>query len=72
MLANQKTMTQINNDLQLFLGKNTDRFIHWLETVIRSPQLLDQPSNQAEERKDETIYEGRVLCSWKYWEIKLM
>lgn len=29
MLANKKTANQINTDLQLFLGENTDRFTQW-------------------------------------------
>lgn len=29
MLANKKTMHQISNDLNLFLGDDTDQFTHW-------------------------------------------
>lgn len=30
MIANKKTIQQIANDLQLFLGDNTETFTHWL------------------------------------------
>ncbi len=42
MLANKKTMLQIKNDLQLFLGNNTDAFSDWLQRVASTPELLDE------------------------------
>ena len=53
MLANKKTLLQINNDLQLFLGKNTEQFTQWLQKVISSPELLDEPKEELEESKEE-------------------
>ena len=38
MLANKKTIHQINNDLQLFLGDNTNRFTEWLQRAMLSPE----------------------------------
>lgn len=42
MLANNKTITQVNQDLQLFLGDNTDTFTTWLQTVVDNPSLLQK------------------------------
>ena len=40
MLANKKTVHQINNDLQLFLGDNTNLFTSWLQNAISDPSTL--------------------------------
>ena len=51
MLANNKTVHQINNDLQLFLGENTDRFTAWLQRAINDPDsLLERETSDG--RKD--------------------
>lgn len=53
MLANNKTVHQINNDLQLFLGENTDRFTAWLQRAITDPAALmerDTETSQVERK----------------------
>lgn len=40
MLANKKTIHQVNNDLQLFLGEHTDVFTEWLQKVLSNQDLL--------------------------------
>ena len=55
MLANNKTVLQINNDLQLFLGDNTDRFTSWLQRAITDPSALM-------EKETETIPERKYEC----------
>ena len=49
MLANHKTIHQINNDLKLFLGGNTERFTTWLQGAVTSPHELDP------EQKEEGV-----------------
>ena len=64
MLANHKTIHQINNDLKLFLGGNTERFTTWLQGAIVSPRVLDT------EQKEEGVcvcrcilhVEGDIRC----------
>ena len=55
MLANKKTMLQIKNDLQLFLGNNTEQFTDWLQRVLSSPELLEEPdgSEEVDKRKNQ-------------------
>lgn len=42
MLANKKTVQQINNDLQLFLGENTDPFTDWLQQFLETDKQVQQ------------------------------
>ena len=66
MLANKKTILQINNDLQLFLGKNTEQFTQWLRKVVSSPELLDEPKEESDEGKEgkkvDELSEGEGVC----------
>ena len=55
MLANNKTVHQINNDLQLFLGENTDRFTAWLQRAITGPAALMETDTEISQ---ERMYEG--------------
>jgi hypothetical protein len=53
MLANNKTVDQINNDLQLFLGENTDRFTTWLRKAISDPAtMMERDTEASQERKE--------------------
>ena len=58
MLANKKTIHQINNDLQLFLGEHTDVFTSWLQKVLSNQDLSVV---EVEGRKKETG-EGVCVC----------
>ena len=58
MLANHKTIHQINNDLKLFLGGNTERFTTWLQGAITSPRVLD-----SEQKEDGVcVHVGVCVC----------
>ena len=48
MLANNKTITQISNDLQLFLSGNTDKFTSWLQEAITNPDILRNKGDPVE------------------------
>ena len=39
MLVNKKTFHQISNDLQLFLGDHTHKFIEWLQRAMAAGDL---------------------------------
>lgn len=58
MLANNKTVHQINNDLQLFLGENTDRFTQWLQLAMTDPSVL----TETQEKKEAADSERMCLC----------
>ncbi len=59
MLANKKTMLQIKNDLQLFLGNNTDAFSDWLQRVASTPELLeDTDEGELKAGKDDKKFSG--------------
>ena len=45
MLANKKTIQQINNDLQLFLGENTDTFTDWLQQYLEAEKQVTETGN---------------------------
>ena len=40
MMANNKTMAQVNQDLQLFLGEHTNNFTGWLQEAVANPDIL--------------------------------
>lgn len=46
MLANKKSMLQVKNDLQLFLGSNTDAFTDWLQKAMSVPDFLDETTRE--------------------------
>ncbi|XP_064394798.1 zinc finger CCCH domain-containing protein 14-like [Halichondria panicea] len=60
MLANKKTMLQIKNDLQLFLGNNTDAFSDWLQRVASTPELLeDTDEGELKAVSDEEVDDSK-------------
>lgn len=58
MLANKKSMLQVKNDLQLFLGSNTNAFTDWLQKAMSIPDFLDEVTRemkaQDDDKKDST------------------
>ena len=52
MLANNKTVHQINNDLQLFLGANTDRFTEWLQDAMNNPSVLTETVSEQKKKEE--------------------
>lgn len=43
MVANKRTKKQMRDDLQLFLGENTDTFVNWLHQVLEKLQEVTLP-----------------------------
>ena len=56
MLANKKTVHQINNDLQLFLGDNTNLFTTWLQEAIANANTLLAGDNQRGKNALQYLY----------------
>lgn len=61
MLANKKTILQIKNDLQLFLGANTDQFSDWLQKVMSNPELLDNQEKGERIDKEKKNEDGTYV-----------
>ena len=51
MLANNKTMEQIAQDLELFLSENTQHFTNWLQEAVSNPEILRRGVGVAGERE---------------------
>uniref|UniRef100_A0A915HKP1 Zinc finger CCCH domain-containing protein 14 n=1 Tax=Romanomermis culicivorax TaxID=13658 RepID=A0A915HKP1_ROMCU len=47
MIANKKTKEQMTNDLNLFLGKNSEIFTEWVHKVLDRLQAISQKSTSA-------------------------
>ena len=58
MLANKKTVSQISQDLELFLGDNTSRFSKWLKEVLEKPDLLS-PAATGQKRSIDAALETK-------------
>lgn len=43
MVANKRTRAQMEDDLQLFLGDNTELFVNWLHQVLKKLQEVTVP-----------------------------
>lgn len=43
MVANKRSRTQMEDDLQLFLGTKTEIFVHWLHQVLQKLQEVKIP-----------------------------
>ena len=61
MLANKKTFHQINNDLQLFLGSNTNHFTEWLQKATANPDTVVKKSGGNVYRLHEQYIHVHVL-----------
>ncbi|XP_050344088.1 zinc finger CCCH domain-containing protein 14 [Nymphalis io] len=54
MVANKRTRAQMEDDLQLFLGDNTEMFVNWLHQVLKKLQEVTVTPLKAElEKKKE-------------------
>ncbi|XP_030854637.1 zinc finger CCCH domain-containing protein 14 isoform X2 [Strongylocentrotus purpuratus] len=54
MIANKKTEEQMEDDLALFLGTNTDKFCGWLQGVLKKLQAArDEQKERKEKGKDK-------------------
>ncbi|KAK4298498.1 hypothetical protein Pmani_029164 [Petrolisthes manimaculis] len=62
LVANKKTKDQMDDDLSLFLGHNTERFTSWLHHVLQklnAAALLQVTTPQEEPKKKEPVEEKR-------------
>ncbi|XP_071526005.1 uncharacterized protein Nab2 isoform X1 [Panulirus ornatus] len=62
LVANKKTKDQMDDDLSLFLGHNTERFTSWLHHVLQklnAAALLQVAAPQQEESKKKDIEEEK-------------
>ncbi|XP_053608512.1 zinc finger CCCH domain-containing protein 14 [Plodia interpunctella] len=55
MVANKRTRAQMEDDLQLFLGDNTELFVNWLHQVLKKLQevTVTTPLKPAEKEKSK-------------------
>ncbi|XP_052749602.1 zinc finger CCCH domain-containing protein 14 [Galleria mellonella] len=55
MVANKRTRAQMEDDLQLFLGDNTDLFVNWLHQVLKKLQevTVTAPIKSTEKEKSK-------------------
>ncbi|KAI5643301.1 hypothetical protein NE865_04719 [Phthorimaea operculella] len=51
MVANKRTRAQMEDDLQLFLGDNTELFVNWLHQVLKKLQEVTVPAAPKEPEK---------------------
>ncbi|XP_049875337.1 zinc finger CCCH domain-containing protein 14 isoform X2 [Pectinophora gossypiella] len=55
MVANKRTRTQMEDDLQLFLGDNTELFVNWLHQVLKKLQEVTiAPLRETEKIKEKS------------------
>ncbi|XP_069161153.1 zinc finger CCCH domain-containing protein 14-like [Procambarus clarkii] len=62
LVANKKTKDQMDDDLSLFLGHNTERFTSWLHHVLQklnAAALLQVTTTQQEEPKKKDAEEDK-------------
>ncbi|CAK1543194.1 unnamed protein product [Leptosia nina] len=61
MVANKRTQTQMEDDLQLFLGDNTELFVNWLHQVLKKLQEVTVVplKNDKEGKKERSISKER-------------
>lgn len=59
MVANKRTRAQMEDDLQLFLGDNTELFVNWLHQVLKKLQEVTVTSvplkTDIEKRKERSV-----------------
>ncbi|XP_030376239.1 zinc finger CCCH domain-containing protein 14 isoform X2 [Scaptodrosophila lebanonensis] len=61
MVANKRTKQQMNAELNLFLGDQTDLFVTWLHEVLQKLQEVTLPASSAsKKRKSEKAKEKKV------------
>ncbi|KAJ2951549.1 hypothetical protein O0L34_g13698 [Tuta absoluta] len=53
MVANKRTRAQMEEDLQLFLGDNTELFVNWLHQVLKKLQEVTVPAPKEPEKVKE-------------------
>ncbi|XP_045451852.1 zinc finger CCCH domain-containing protein 14 [Melitaea cinxia] len=61
MVANKRTRAQMEDDLQLFLGDNTELFVNWLHQVLKKLQevTVTAPLKDLEKKKERSTSKDR-------------
>ena len=52
MVANKKTQKQMSDDLNLFLGSNTDKFTTWLHQLLTKLQSITAGKSHGDISRD--------------------
>ncbi|EDV34001.1 uncharacterized protein Dana_GF20725 [Drosophila ananassae] len=63
MVANKRTKQQMNAELNLFLGDQTDLFVTWLHEVLQKLQEVTLPTSSASSKKRKSKGQGEVSKS---------
>lgn len=56
MVANKRSKQQMTEDLNLFLGSNTDPFVGWLHQVLQKLQEVTLPPTAASTSSAGTVF----------------
>ncbi|XP_043652556.1 zinc finger CCCH domain-containing protein 14 [Drosophila teissieri] len=60
MVANKRTKQQMNAELNLFLGDQTDLFVTWLHEVLQKLQEVTLPTSSASSKKRKSRGQGET------------
>ncbi|XP_017113704.1 zinc finger CCCH domain-containing protein 14 [Drosophila elegans] len=60
MVANKRTKQQMNAELNLFLGDQTDLFVTWLHEVLQKLQEVTLPTSSASSKKRKSRGQGEA------------
>ncbi|KAH8323639.1 hypothetical protein KR074_008253 [Drosophila pseudoananassae] len=60
MVANKRTKQQMNAELNLFLGDQTDLFVTWLHEVLQKLQEVTLPTSSASSKKRKSKGQGEA------------
>lgn len=63
MVANKRTKQQMNAELNLFLGDQTDLFVTWLHEVLQKLQEVTLPTSSASSKKRKSRGQGEPTKS---------
>ncbi|XP_017020231.1 zinc finger CCCH domain-containing protein 14 [Drosophila kikkawai] len=63
MVANKRTKQQMNAELNLFLGDQTDLFVTWLHEVLQKLQEVTLPTSNASSKKRRSRGHGEAAKS---------
>ncbi|XP_017084119.2 zinc finger CCCH domain-containing protein 14 [Drosophila eugracilis] len=61
MVANKRTKQQMNAELNLFLGDQTDLFVTWLHEVLQKLQEVTLPASSASSKKRKSRGQGETV-----------
>ncbi|XP_017046872.1 zinc finger CCCH domain-containing protein 14 [Drosophila ficusphila] len=61
MVANKRTKQQMNAELNLFLGDQTDLFVTWLHEVLQKLQEVTLPTSSASSKRRKSRGQGEAV-----------